>query len=194
MSTGATVGGAYQPDGNYTRTGSTDTGGTYSGATLSGSTTIGSGATLTSPTINTPAMKVNTISGQGATATLTAAQSGSQVLFDRAAGIIYTLPAPQVGLSFQFVITTSITSNNAKVITDAGTTFLIGSVFNAVAAGTGTQFIGDGTSHLAITQNGTTTGGLKGTVFYAYCVSSTLWAIEGTVLGSGTVATPFATS
>lgn len=141
-------------------------------------------------TVNTPPI----ISGQGATATLTTAQSGSTVLFDRAAGIIYTLPAPIPGTYFQFIVTTSITSNNAKIITSAGTVLMIGSVFNAVAAGTGTQFIANGTTHIAMTQNGTTTGGLIGTCFYAFCVSATLWEIDGVILGSGTIATPFAIS
>lgn len=138
--------------------------------------------------------KNNVISGQGATATLTAAQSGSVVLFDSAAGIVYTLPAPVVGLYFDFVITVSITSNNAKVITDTGTTLLTGQVLNAVAAGTSTTFIANGSTHIAITQNGTTTGGLIGTQFRMTCVSTTDWNVTGTILGSGTIATPFATS
>lgn len=137
---------------------------------------------------------VPVVSGSPATVTLTHAQSGSNVLFDRAAGIIYTLPKPVIGDYFQFTTTVSVTSNSLKIITDAGTTFLAGSVFNAVAAGTGTQFIGDGSTHIALTSSGTTTGGLKGGVFWAYCVSATLWIIDGIVLGSGTIATPFATS
>ncbi len=136
----------------------------------------------------------NVVSGQGATATLTAAQSGSTVLFDRPAGIVYTLPPPVVGMYFACVITASITSNNAKIITDAGTTLLIGSVFNAVAAGTGTEFIANGSTHIAMTQNGTTSGGLIGSMFWLNCVSTTLWAVSGTILGSGTIITPFATS
>ena len=72
--------------------------------------------------------KNNVVSGSGATATLTAQQSGSTVLFDRAAGIVYTLPAPQVGLKFRFMTTVTITSNAAKITTDAGTTLLIGNV------------------------------------------------------------------
>lgn len=132
-----------------------------------------------------------TISGQGATASLLNSQSGAMVLFDRAAGIIYTLPAPVVGSWFVFAVTVSVTSNNHKIVTDAGTTFLMGSVFNAVAAGTGTQFMGNGTSHVNFTMNGTTTGGLLGGLHTAYCVSTTQWLFDGVVLGSGTIATPF---
>lgn len=38
MPSGSFIGGAYAPDGSYTRTGATDTGGTYVNATLTGST------------------------------------------------------------------------------------------------------------------------------------------------------------
>ena len=139
---------------------------------------------------------VNVISGSGATRSLSANESGSLCLFDRAAGIVFTLPTAKVGTFFDFFVTTTITSNSAKVITGAGTEFLLGSV-NSVDTDTGNAqvgFTGNGTSHVAITQNGTTTGGIKGTKFRVTCVSSTIWAIEGNVLGSGTVDTPFATS
>lgn len=138
----------------------------------------------------------NTISGSGATVTLTAAQSGSNVLFDRAAGIVFTLPVPVIGLEYTFLTSVSVTSNAYKVITDAGTTLLTGSLMNidtdssnAVAAWTG-----DGSTHISVSMNGTTTGGLKGTWMRFTAVSTTLWLVTGVDEGSGTVATPFATS
>lgn len=136
------------------------------------------------------------ISGLGATRTLNANESGSIVALDRAAGIVVTLPAPKVGAFYDFVATTSVTSNAYKIITDAGTTFLIGSLVNvdtdtsnAVAAWTA-----DGSTHVAVNMNGTTTGGLRGTRMRLTCVSSTQWVVDGVDHGSGTVATPFATS
>ncbi|MFP5260989.1 MAG: hypothetical protein ACLGJB_03685 [Blastocatellia bacterium] len=146
--------------------------------------------------VDTIAAKQPVISGSGATRTLNELESGSLVLFDRAAGIVYTLPSAKPGLTFDFVVTTTITSNNAKVITAAGTELLIGDVVsvdtdtsNAVA-----NFTANGSTHIAITQNGTTTGGIKGTHFRLKCLSSTLWVVDGVVQGSGVVATPFATS
>lgn len=137
------------------------------------------------------------ISGVGATRTLNETESGSVCLFDRAAGIVYTLPtAPTPGTFFDFIVTTTITSNSAKVITGAGTELLIGGytnidtdTSNAVAA-----FTGNGSTHVAVTQNGTTTGGILGTKLRFTCLSSTRWLVEGSVHGSGTVATAFATS
>lgn len=134
------------------------------------------------------------VSGSGATVTLTAAQSGSTVLFDRAAGIVFTLPAPVVGLKFRFVITTTITSNAAQIDTDAATTFLVGAINQIIdASATSEGQFANGTSHVGISMNGTTTGGIKGTVIDLECINSTQWMITGLVAGSGTLATPFTT-
>jgi hypothetical protein len=140
--------------------------------------------------------KKNVISGQGATRTLNENESGSLCLFDRAAGIVYTLPVAKPGAHFDFAITTTITSNSAKIITGAGTEFLIGGytnvdtdTSNAVAV-----FNGNGSTHVAVTMNGTTTGGVLGTKLRFTCLSSTRWSVEGMVMGTGVVATAFATS
>lgn len=148
------------------------------------------------PLFDTVNARKKIINGQGATRTLSADESGSTVVFDRAAGIVYTLPLAVPGLTYEFVITTTITSNSAKVITGAATEFLIGSL-TSVDTDTGNVlvgFTGNGSTHIAITQNGTTTGGILGTRFTVTCLSATRWIVEGNILGSGTVATPFATS
>lgn len=154
----------------------------------------GSTGTLKFPTGATTGIVQGTVTGSPATVTLTAAQSGEIIYFDRAAGIIYTLPAPVPGLNFTFIVTTSVTSNNHKIITDTGTTLLIGQIGNTVAAGTQTGFIANGTTHISVLMNGTTTGGLIGSWINVICTSSTQWIVDGVTLGSGTVATPFSTS
>lgn len=148
------------------------------------------------PTFETVAARKPVISGVGATRTLNDSESGSVCLFDRAAGIVYTLPTAKPGMYFDFIVTTSVTSNAAKVITAAGTELLVGGytnvdtdTSNAVAA-----FDGNGSTHVAVSMNGTTTGGLQGTKLRFTCLSSTRWMVEGIVRGSGTVATAFATS
>lgn len=140
--------------------------------------------------------KKNVISGQGATRTLNENESGSIALFDRAAGIVYTLPTAKPGMVFDFIVTTTVTSNAAKVITAVGTELLIGGytnvdtdTSNAVAA-----FTGNGSTHVAVSMNGTTTGAVAGTRLRFTCLSSTRWMVEGIVLGTGVVATAFATS
>jgi hypothetical protein len=144
--------------------------------------------------------KRNIISGSGATVTLTAAQSGSSVLFDRAAGIVFTLPVPQIGLHFRFFATVAVTSNAYKIITDAGTTLLLGNVVSNTAAATPgandgpKTFAANGTSHIAISMSGSTTGGLIGSYIDMTCVSATAWTVNGVLLASGIIATPFSAS
>lgn len=135
-------------------------------------------------------------SGSGATVSLKTADANTVNLFDRAAGIIYTLPTTPVGATLDFVVTVSVTSNSYKIITGTATELLIGAVFSddtdssdAVAI-----FPANGTTHIAVTMNGTTTGGLRGSWFRFTCVSTTAWLVAGINNGSGTVATPFATS
>ena len=126
---------------------------------------------------------------------LTAQQSGGMILGDIATGGTVTLPAPQAGLWYQFVVTVTVTSNNYKIVTNnPGTVLLIGSLWETVAAGTGTSFFPNGTTHSACTMAGTTSGGLINTAIDVYCVNATTWLIDGTNMASGTIVTPFTNS
>ena len=148
------------------------------------------------PTFENINAKRPVVADTGATRSITAGESGSLFLMNRAAGQVYTLPVAPVGFYVDFAVTTSVTSNSYKVITGAGTELLIGGIIsddtdssNAVAI-----FDANGSTHVACTMNGTTTGGLVGTRLRFTCLSATRWLVEGKVNGSGTVATPFATS
>lgn len=133
-------------------------------------------------------------SGNGATVTLTAADSGKTFLFDRAAGIIYTLPAPYPGMTFDFVYTVTITSNAAVVITNSASVFVAGITHVAVSGGiTGLDFACNGTTHVKITSNGTTSGGILGGHVRFVAASSTVWVVDGLLVGSGSTVTPCST-
>ena len=136
------------------------------------------------------------ISGVGATRTLLAKESGALCLLDVATGVVYTLPAPAVGLQFEFEVTVAVTSNAHKVITDVATTFLVGGVImgDVTVATSGDYFEANGTSIVALSAAGSTTGGLLGERYVVTCISATQWAIHGVCHGAGTLATPFATS
>jgi hypothetical protein len=135
------------------------------------------------------------IDAVGATRTLAPEESGALCLFDSASGVVYTLPAPVVGMWFEFATKTTITSNAAKVITDAATTFLVGGVVSANSgATTTTAYPANGTTIRALSSNGTTTGGTIGDRYKVTCISSTLWQIDGQVVATGVTATPFAVS
>ncbi len=131
-----------------------------------------------------------------ATRTLLAKESGALCLFDRAAGVVYTLPAPVVGMQFEFSTSVADTTNAHKVITNAATVFIVGSVMigSLTVADSGDVFQANGTTHVAISSDGVTKGGLIGGSYKLTCISATQWQIEGDLVGSGTVADPFATS
>ena len=135
------------------------------------------------------------IQSVGATRTLLAEESGSLCLLDRAAGVVYTLPAAEEGLEFEFLATVSVTSNAYKVITASGD-FLIGGIVigSLTVAESGDAFQADGSTIVSISEDGATKGGLQGGTFKVRAISSTQWAITGHTIGAGTLATPFATS
>jgi len=129
----------------------------------------------------------------GATKTLTAADSGALVLLDNAAGSVITLPTPAEGINFTFAVSTSVTSNS-HIIGGAAGEFLAGGIqmmIDTTAVSEG-QFL-NGTTHLTLTMNGSTTGGLIGTVLEFTGYSTTQWMVTGLVAGSGTLATPATT-
>lgn len=135
------------------------------------------------------------ISDGVATRTLLPKEAGAICCFDSASGVVYTLPPPVAGMTFSFATTTTITSNAAKIITDAATTFLLGAVSLVNdAATTAESFLANGTTIRAVSSNGTTTGGVAGDFYTVTALSSTVWFIEGQLINSGTAATPFATS
>ena len=143
-----------------------------------------------------PGLHREVIQSVGATRTLLPGESGSLCLFDVATGVTYTLPTPVVGMQFEFLVTVAVTSNAHKVITAAGTQFLIGKVLmgDVTVAQSGDVFTADGSTIRAISAAGTTTGGLLGERYKLIAISATQWAIDGVCHGAGTLATPFATS
>ena len=135
------------------------------------------------------------IDGVGATRTLATDESGALCLFDRAAGVVYTLPTPVIGMTFEFQTTVTITSNASKIITNLATEFLLGTVDMVInTSATTLAALANGTTHRALSSNGTTTGGVQGDRYRVVAISATQWVIDGAVSGSGALATPFATS
>jgi len=129
----------------------------------------------------------------GSTKTLAAADSGALVMLDQADGSIITLPTPALGIKFTFAVTVSVTSNS-HIIGGAAGEFLLGGLqmmIDTTAVSEG-QFL-DGATHLTLTHNGSTTGGLIGTVYEFTGISTTQWNVTGLCAGSGTLATPATT-
>lgn len=126
-------------------------------------------------------------------------ESGSLIILDASDQITIRLPTPVAGMVFEFLTTISVTSSDThKIITKTiATEFLLGGIDSsstAVAEGGDTFTAVTGDSFVAIESNGTTTGGLLGQKFTLTAISSTRWSVSGLLCGTGTLATPFATS
>ena len=135
--------------------------------------------------------------------TLTVAAHAGKILTTNDADGKFTLPsivatAPgsdddpnqtnNLGASFFFVVVTAATDMDIK--TD-GTDKFVGGLYTGVNDATGKTFI-SGASNDVITLNGSTKGGLAGSIIKVTAMASAKYAVEGITLGSGTLVTPFA--
>lgn len=131
----------------------------------------------------------------GSAKTLVQRDSGALVLLDQADGSVLILPTPEEGMFFDVAVKVSVTSNDHVVQTGvAASEFMLGGIqqmIDTTAVSEG-QFA-NGTSHITMTMNGTTEGGLIGTVLRFTAINSTQWVVTGLVAGSGTLVTPFTT-
>jgi len=135
--------------------------------------------------------------------TLTVADHAGKVLLCNDADGKFTLPsivatAPgrdddpnqlnNLGASFTFVVVTAATDLDIK---SDGTDKFVGGVYVGKDNASGKVFI-SGASNDVLTLNGSTKGGLAGSIVRCTAIASAKYAIEGIVLGSGTIVTPFA--
>jgi len=135
--------------------------------------------------------------------TLTVAAHAGKILVTNDADGKFTLPsivatAPgrdddanqtnNLGATFTFVVVTAAT--DMDILTD-GTDKFVGGTYTGVTDATGKTFI-SGASNDVLTMNGTTKGGLAGSIVRVTAIASAKYAIEGIILGSGTLVTPFA--
>jgi hypothetical protein len=126
--------------------------------------------------------------------TLLAKESGALCLFSQAAATTYTLPTPVEGMEFEFLTTILATGSHKVVTATVASEFLLGAVTSGDLDAATDVFQANGTNIVALTQNGSTTGGLVGSSFRVTAISATQWAVKGSIVGTGTVLTPFATS
>ena len=98
-----------------------------------------------------------------------------------------------MGVCFTFLVETAATT--WKIIT-AASQYLVGSmlVIDTDTTDTVNGFAANGTSIRSVNLNGTTKGGIVGSYVTVTALNSTMWAVSGVVIGSGTIVTPFAAS
>ena len=100
-------------------------------------------------------------------------------------------------MQFEFETTILATGAHKVVTKTVASEFLLGAVTSGDLSGPNTDvFQANGTDIVALTQRAsdTTTGGLVGSSFKLTAISATQWVVSGSLVGTATVATPFATS
>ena len=147
----------------------------------------------------------NSVVSLTANTTITVASHAGRPLLCNDADGVFTLPSIVVtepddktdpnqlcnlGAQFTFIVVTAAT--DMDIVTD-GTDKFVGGVYTGVDDATGKTFI-SGSSNDVITQNGSTKGGLAGSIIRVTAIASAKYAVEGLILGSGTIVTPFADS
>lgn len=156
---------------------------------------LSQGGFITGTDVLLPAVTTATLTIPNNTVDDNNTYNGRTVPLSRAAGIAVTLPTATGSQAvYRFLITTSITSNTTTIKVGAASDYMIGSI--SVAADTGSVFgaVGSttvGTRSDTITLNGTTQGGVAGSVIEVRDAASGIWQVTGAALGSGVVATPF---
>tara|TARA_B100000029_G_scaffold475596_1_gene518983 strand:+ start:123 stop:629 length:507 start_codon:yes stop_codon:yes gene_type:complete len=145
----------------------------------------------------------NSVVSLTANTTITVASHAGRILLCNDADGVFTLPSIVVtepddktdpgqlcnlGAQFTFVVVTAAT--DMDIVTD-GTDKFVGGVYTGVDDATGKTFI-SGSSNDVITMNGSTKGGIAGSIVRCTAIASAKYAVEGIILGSGTIVTPFA--
>ena len=93
-----------------------------------------------------------------------------------------------LGATYFFVVETAAT--DMDILSD-GTDKFVGGLYTGKDDATGNTFI-SGASNDVITMNGSTKGGLAGSIVKVTAIADNKYAVEGLILGSGTIVTPFA--
>ena len=131
------------------------------------------------------------VSLTAATATLDAdTHAGAVCVLNRAAGITVTLPAATgTGNLYTIVVGTTVTSNDYIVQVANATDVINGAV--ALSTDIAGVTISAGASDDTITMNGTTKGGISGSLLEIRDVASGKFVVTGSLVSSGTEADPF---
>ena len=161
-------------------------------------TAVGTGIKLKSGVLNLCTGKIGrrVHASSAATRLIQPSESGDLFLMDGAAGQSFTLPTAVIGLKYSFLVTVDLTSNAYEVLTSTATAgdFMVGGLLGAVeGAATDEMHFANGSTHLGLSMNKTTTGGLIGTWIEVEAISATLWQVKGVTSCTATPATPFTT-
>jgi hypothetical protein len=131
-----------------------------------------------------------------ATKTITSADTGTIYGFNRAAGIVVTLPTPAAGIEYTFLVETTFTgAGQIKTATTDGTDGFLGTAFLFDTGEIGeTDNFHPASSNDVIDLGQVEQGWLTGGYIKLLGVNTTTWWVQAWLMGDGTLATPFTDS
>jgi hypothetical protein len=131
-----------------------------------------------------------------ATKTITSADSGTIYGFNRAGGIVVTLPTPAAGIEYTFLVETTFTgAGQIKTATTDGTDGFLGTAFLFDTGEIGeTDNFHPASSNDVIDLGQVEQGWLTGGYIKLLGVNTTTWWVQAWLMGDGTLATPFTDS
>ena len=168
------------------------------GTGLAVATAVGTKITIKSGVLNLSTGKSGrkVHASSPATRLIQPSESGDLFLMDSAAGQVFTLPTAVIGLKYSFLVTVDLTAAAYSVVSSTAVAgdFMVGALNGAIeGAATGEVHFANGTTHIGMSMNKTTTGGLIGGWMELECISATLWMVTGVQSCTATPATPFTT-
>lgn len=121
-----------------------------------------------------------------------AAHAGKVIEINDADGAVTlpTIKSDEIGAVYRFFIGT--TASDLDIKTD-GTDKFVGSVSVGINNSTHKRFV-PGATNDVISMNGTTTGGIANSYVEITALATAEYMVQGMLIGSGTIATPFADS
>lgn len=127
-----------------------------------------------------------------ATLAVTAASAGTVIPLNKADGQAVTLPAASgSGAEYRLFIGTTITSVGTTIKVASASDIMAGVALFANDTDASASLFETAADSDTITFNGSTTGGIKGTMVELIDVASGLWWVRITGAATGTEATPF---
>ena len=126
------------------------------------------------------------------TQTINSSYANKPLVFNRAAGVVVTLPAATgTGDVYKFYVNTTVTSNSYKVQVANATDVICGLAFGDDGDGEPANAWPSGATSDTITMDGSTQGGVKGDSIEIIDIASGLFSCKVFITQSGTEATPF---
>lgn len=152
-----------------------------------------------------------------ATLTVDPVTHGGRTIFVNVATTTITLPAVNVtadpsssgpgsdpntannqGVQYNFFIATTATAIKIRTTSSSPGDLFVGSVItgkdNTLTAGGTATWVPNGSSNDVISLTGTTAGGIAGSYLSVMAVAANKYLVQGVLIGSGTLVTPFADS